>query len=164
MTVVRTIAELNAAGVGPADGLLLVFHSGEAGGGPITIQDLALTFFDVANDITFTASLPGLPTTLASTAPGASSNTGFAFGLDTLEAGLAAEFFSNPQNRIGVAATLSGSAGGINSFALTSPPAAIPEPDTLIGIATGLLLIVVRRATRARGISGLRSFKIHSSG
>jgi hypothetical protein len=150
-TGTRTIAELNAAGVESADKLLLVFHSGEPGGGPIiTIEDLALTFFDVTNDITFTASLPGLPMALDSTAPGASNNTGFAFGLDEFETGLAAEFFSNPQNRIGAAATLTGSAGGIDTFALTSPPAAVPEPGTLLGISSGLLLIAVVRVKQRR--------------
>ena len=100
-TGTRTIAQLNAAGITTSSNLLFVFHPSEPGGGPITIQDLALTFFNVATDNTFTATLPGTPMKLASTNAGSAANSGFAFRLDHFEAGLAAEFFSNPANRVG---------------------------------------------------------------
>jgi len=153
-TGTRTIAQLNAAGITASSNLLFVFHPSESGG-PITIQDLALTFFNAATDDTFTATLPGTPMDFASTSAGSAANTGFAFRLDDFEAGLAAEFFSNPANRVGGAATITGSAGGAATFSLASMravrPSAVPEPSTVLYFAAaGLVMGVSRRIGRRK--------------
>jgi len=153
-TGTRTIAQLNAAGITTSSNLLLVFHPSELGGGSITIQDLALTFFNVTTDNTFTATLPGTPMNFASTSAGSSGNTGFAFRLDDFEAGLAAEFFANPANRVGGAATITGSAGGAAAFSLASMravrPSAVPEPSTVLYFAAAGLVMGGSRRIRRR--------------
>src|SRR5205085_11424498 len=80
-TGTRTIAQLASAGINAAN-LLFVFNSGEPGGGPVTIQDLALMFFDVTTDSMFTATFLGTPLKLASTSNSSGIHAGFAFRLD----------------------------------------------------------------------------------
>jgi len=153
-TGTRTIAQLSAAGITTSSNLLFVFHPSEPGGGPITIQDLALTFFNVTTDNTFTATLPGTPMNFADTNSGSAANTGFAFRLDPFEAGLAAEFFANPASRVGGAATITGSAGGAATFSLAAMravrPSAVPEPSTAIYLVGAVFVMGVSRRIRKR--------------
>src|SRR5437762_2650685 len=84
---------------------------------------------------------------------GRAANSGFAFRLDDFEAGLAAEFFANPANRVGGAATITGSAGGAATFSLASMravhPSSVPEPGTVLYLgAAGLVMGVSLRIRR----------------
>ena len=58
-TATATVGQLQSAGVNDASNLLLVFHSGEQTGTALDLSDLAVVFFDVSTDTTFTANLPG---------------------------------------------------------------------------------------------------------
>lgn len=148
-----TIAQLGAAGILTPANLRFVFNSGEPNGGGVTFRDLALTFFDVDTDSTFTATFFGTPLNLPNTTAESGTHAGFAFRLDTLEAGFASDFFKNPNNRVGAAATLSGSAGGLDTFFLASsaPVSAIPEPASAFLVIPGLLGVgaLVRRRWRS---------------
>ena len=57
-TATHMIAELRSAGITDASKLLFVFRPDEPGGGALSLQDLALTFFDASTDASFTATLP----------------------------------------------------------------------------------------------------------
>jgi hypothetical protein len=143
-TGVRTIGELAAAGAVSAAALRFVFNSAEAAGGPLTIEELALTFFDSETGSTFTASLLGTPVDLSSTLPGSGPNSGFAFRLDTLQAGFAQEFFVNADNRVGAAVTISGSTGGRQTFFV----AAVPEPRSIVLLSSALAVLwLVKKRT-----------------
>lgn len=156
-TGTRTIAQVNAAGIGSASNLLFVLQTGEPNGLPIDIQDLAITFFDPAQDLSFTATLPGTPLHLANTAAGSAPNSGFAFRLDPLQATFAADFFGNANNRIGGAATLSGSAGGTARVFLAPTSgvgAAVPEPASIGELLSGLVLLAMVSARQLRPKNG----------
>jgi hypothetical protein len=144
-TGARTIGELAAAGVVSAAALRFAFNSGEAAGGPLTIEDLALTFFNAETGSSFTASLLGTPVGLSSTLPGSGPDRGFAFRLDALQAGFAQEFFPNADNRVGAAVTISGSSGGRQTFFV----APVPEPGSIVLLPSALavLWLVRRRLT-----------------
>jgi len=132
--------------------LLLVLNSGEPGGGALTLQDLALVFCNPTAGTTFTATLPATPLLFSSTAAG-SGQGGFAFRLDATEAAFASAFFSGSDNRAGVAATVSGSAGGLDRFvfAAGSSPTAIPEPHQLPILFSGLsAMALIRMAARRK--------------
>src|SRR5207248_92340 len=91
----------------------------------------------------FTATLPGTPLALTTTAPG-DANTGIAFKLDAFEASLANDFMAKTTNRVGVDATISGSTGAVNSFVLAAaqaPATTVPEPSVLWLAGLGLLAI-----------------------
>jgi len=140
-TGTRTIAQLGSAGITDAASLRFVFNSGEPNGGPVTIQDLALTFFDVNTDSSFTATFFGTPLPLLNTARDSGTHAGFAFRLDSTEAALASDFFRDPTNRVGAAATLSGSADGLDRFFLapSAPVSTVPEPGSALLVGAGLL-------------------------
>jgi hypothetical protein len=125
-TAPTLMSELFTAGItNPAD-LLFVLNSSEPGGGPLTIDELALTFLDETGMSGFTAMLLGTPLIVPGTGP---ANGGFAFRLDDFQAGLAASFFTNPNNRLGAAATVSGGTGGEQMFFFAPAQAQVPVPE-----------------------------------
>ena len=145
-TATATVGQLQSAGVNDASKLLLVFHSGEPTGTALDLSDLAVVFFDVSTDTTFTANLPGTPVALT-TAGSGNPSTGIAFKLDPFEAFLANGFMANMSNRVGVDATISGTTGAADSFFLAAqtPVSAVPEPGVSWLAGFGLIAISIRR-------------------
>jgi hypothetical protein len=159
----RTVAELALAGMTATDADFgVVFNMNETtGGSTVELQDLVVNFFSGAGALLFSAPYTcggcayPFPLTLNETSQGL-GNSGFLFRV-TLTDAERALFFGSPTNRIGLAATVWGTDAGAEQFYLADPslsvpldpPAAVPEPASLLLFGSGLAALVFRRM-RAR--------------
>jgi outer membrane lipoprotein SlyB len=159
-TATATVGDLHSLGVNNASDLELFVRSGEPAGTPLQLTDLALIFFDVTAGSTFTATLAGTPLAIPVAATG---NTQLVFKLDSFEASLANEFMSAGNNRVGAAATISGSTGSVNSFLLSAHmPVVVPEPGVMALAGSGLITFArlkKRRGDRRRADRNRKSAK-----
>lgn len=137
-----------------ASAFRLLFDAVEPSGNSITLTDLSVTFF-APNDgdpkITIPINTSFVPHVFDPTNPGNGKNDAiFKLNADAVTA-VQAFFAANPpitDIRVGVAATLTGSSGGPDSFsASTSTSVSVPEPASLAMVGSGLLVagIVLRR-------------------
>lgn len=151
-TQTRTLLE---TGVTSAANFGVIFNAAQPGGGLITLNDLTVTFYSVGGTVLFQAStvpttvlLPGEPFTFDPTNTG-TGNSGFLFVLDAAQQAQATALnvFANNQNVIGLAASVSSSSGGQETFFVANngnltPTAVVPEPSTYALMAAGLMGIV----------------------
>jgi hypothetical protein len=142
-------------GVTDAADLVFVFNADEPGNaGSVTVESLVLSIYsDMGGTALFTASLVA-PEFLADTQNGI-GKSGYAFGLDDLQAGMAQAFLS-PSARIGLASSLSGATGGPDTFFVTTldnggPGNEVPEPGSaaLLGLGMFGVWAIRRRGARA---------------
>jgi hypothetical protein len=115
-TLTRTLGELGSPTPGE---LRLVFNAHEPGNDSlITLDYLVLQVFSPTGAVLFTASLEGS----LDLVPGDAGigKSGFVFALS--DPGAAAAAFTDPANRIGLAATLSNVDGGFETFYLAQGP------------------------------------------
>lgn len=150
-TQTRTMAELGLSSSGQ---LRIVFNAAEDENGAITVENLVLTIYSPAGAELFNSG-PFVPVFLPNTFTGI-GNSGFVFRLDEAQAAAAAPFFA-PQNRIGLAASLSGTDAGNETFfvadveGLEASVTEIPTASTLGLVLLALLMagagvwVVVRR-------------------
>lgn len=152
-TQTRTMDEL---GLTNAAQLRLVFNANEESDGPITVDNLVLTIFAPDGTELFNSG-PFAPITFPETFTG-TGTAGFVFRLDEAQAAAANPFF-DPANRIGLAASLSETSSGNETFyvadfgGLLAPPVTeIPTASTLGLVFLALLLagagiwVVLRRS------------------
>lgn len=143
-----TFAEL---GVASASDLRLIVNLNEPDNAA-TLNSLVVNVYDPAGNTVFSGGLAA-PLELNNAAPG-QGNAGFAFKLNAIQTAELQNVYA-ANLRVGVAASLSGTAGGNETIQAVSvpanPPQAIPEPGSvaLIGFAVAPLVgIVLRRRGR----------------
>lgn len=150
-TQTRTLSDL---GITSANNLLVVFNAAEPDKEQsINLTNLQLLIFNPNGGLLFNSGLftsTSFPNTFSGT-----GNSGFVFGLDA--AGVAAAQiaafgagFGN--NRVGLAATATETAGGNETFFVANRPGSgtkIPEPETMALFGIGLLALAVSRRRRS---------------
>ena len=134
-----------------------VARRNEPAGGPITLEDLSLFFFQPDGTLFFEATLP-MAEAFASTDTGV-GNSGFLFRLDAAQQTSVLPLFAalaDPNNRVGAGMALSGADGGPETlFVINLQP--IPEPTSLLLLGSGLLgLFALFRRRRPAGESRSR--------
>jgi len=152
-THTRALSEI---GISSAADLRILFLPLEPSGGGITVNDLLVRVFSPDGTPLYTS---GPFTLLAVESPAPGHPAVFVFRLD--EAGLAGAAngaFSNPFNRIGLAATVTYAGGGPERFLAASaesldrdPPGETPEPAPAWLVGLGLLVAVAAHRSRHRG-------------
>lgn len=111
ITETRSLSEL---GLSSAFNLRLVFNYNENNTDSITIEDLVLRIFSPAGDLLF-SSEPFTPVTFPEPFSG-TGTSGFVFRLDAQQALEANQYFDDPDNRVGLAASISQSSAGPETF------------------------------------------------
>lgn len=152
-----TLAELVAGGITSAEQIGIVFNPAEPGGNSITLNYLALTFYNADGSVSATYIWSSGPDSYCCNNTG-TGGAGQLFRLDAETAALVdALWFSGANwesNRIGVSAVISDSAGSMDRFYLTQAigSAPVPEPASFVTLGSGLLALgfLLRRYTRAK--------------
>lgn len=129
-TQTRTLAQL---GITQAIDLRIVLNPVEPAGDSITLDRLVLRIFSPAGAILFESSIPA-PITFPFSTIG-TGTSGFVFRMDDADALAAAAAFANPNNRVGLSAQLSSSAGGNETFYVTNSPGLVLCPAISIAPA-----------------------------
>ena len=147
-TLTLTIGE---AGITSADSFAVFFQPSEAHNSTLALDNLVLQVFSANGTVLFTSgpflnaivvteSLPGQP-------------LGFVFRVPVEELGsVPEEIFTNPTNRIGLSATVSGASGGPERFGIIAwdtPPEPVPEPASVFLLPAALAAICLRRHARS---------------
>ena len=143
------LPSLGALGITNIGDLRIVLNAAEPAGNSITISSLALSFYGVTGITLGTFSLAA-PVTFASTLT-ATGQAGFAFGFDAEQAAAASSLLGGglANMRIGLAATLSDTTGGPDTFFVSSVSSA-PEPETYALMLAGLGVIGFMTRRRLR--------------
>jgi hypothetical protein len=153
--------------------LLVVLSLSEPAGTLVTVENLSLTLFSPTGTILFNSGNLNGAGVLDSALQG-QGDLGFAFGLDGPQAAAINPFLcmdpatpgcggvgaaSNANNRIGLSALLTNTAGGNETFSVADranvhveTPVQTPEPGTLAMLGSGImwLTLVARRQSRQR--------------
>lgn len=139
---VRTIELLMGLGIDTASELAIVYNLNETGEDPRNIlQDLSLTIYSPDGASVFTATYTGPDLDLDVVNQGTGGD-GYVFVLDAAQAAQAQVFFQ-PQNYVGMAATIDDADNGPDNFY----PLEIPEPGTALLLAIGVLAATRRQRT-----------------
>lgn len=159
---------LTAAGVTSASNFAIVFNADQPSGGPITLTGLTASFYNSTGTLLYQTagfSCPGLASAPNCTFPQTFSGigqSGFVFGLDSAQsaAATAAGVFNSANGtRVGLSASLTGSAGGPETFSLGTIPGTTgggggggsptPEPESLVlALSGGILLLSAKLLAR----------------
>lgn len=132
-----------STGVTSASNFGVIFNAVQPAGGPITVNSLTATFYRADGSVAFTAMTPtGMTYTFANTLMG-QGNSGFLFVLNaTQQAQATAAGAFAAGTRIGIGATVTGAAGGNETFFVANTGTTntvVPEPSTYALMAAGLL-------------------------
>jgi uncharacterized repeat protein (TIGR01451 family) len=130
-TLTRTAGEV---GLTDAADFRIIFNATESDSS-LTLDDVRLTVYGPTGTVLFTSGpLTGKPILFLNTQPGIGSS-GFVFKLDAAQitAANTASAFGNANNRIGLAAVISGAAGGNETFAVAKfTPVAATDADVAV--------------------------------
>ena len=146
-TQTRTLAE---AGITTGTNFALLFNPSEPGGpgNDILLTGLSVSFYNNAGSLLHTAVFTGVPMNFPVTQNGV-GNTGFMFQLNATEAGIVQTFIGLnglAGIHVGMAAAASNADATPDTFfifnANTTPIGAVPEPSTMVLMATGLIGLV----------------------
>jgi hypothetical protein len=133
---------------------VIVFNASEPAGNSIQLEQLILNLFRADGTVYYTATLDPVwvPTLFTDTSTGV-GNAGFSFRLDTTQASEVNVLGVLASDRVGVEASASLYAGGLETFSLgnASQLSGIPEPSSFLSLGLGLVslgLIGSRRRLR----------------
>lgn len=152
----RTLASL---GVTSASDLRVYFNINEPnspGAGNVILTDLEFRFFTPGGTQFFTAAYTGPDLNLLEIGPGIGTSD-YEFRLDDTQASaLQANPLFSTSVRLGLRARIEEATGGFETFfagSAASPPAAIPEPATMLLLGTGLVGLgaAVKKRRQAKG-------------
>jgi hypothetical protein len=146
------LLSISEAGILDAADLRLTFDAVEPGGNSITIERLALFFYDGVSGALLTGSaveLAPVPMTLSSTNEG-NGKPELVFRLDQTSINLLTAAGFNANTIVGMAVNFSGASGGPETFYLANQfnSEGIPEPGTWVLGATALGLLCLNRRKR----------------
>lgn len=128
ITQTRTLDEL---GLDSAFNLRVVFNYNEDNNDNVTLENLVLRIVGVDGTVLFDSG-PFDSRTFDEPFSG-TGNSGFVYRLDAQQALEANQYFDNPNNRIGLATTITGAEGGIETFFVANATAiGTPEADVSI--------------------------------
>lgn len=128
VTQTRTIGEL---GLDSAFNLRLVFNYNEDVNDNVTLENMELRIFGADGTVLFESGAFS-PNTFTEPFSG-TGNAGFVYRLDAEQALEANQYFDDPDNRIGLAATVTGAEGGIETFYVANADAIdAPEADVSV--------------------------------
>jgi hypothetical protein len=136
----RTVGEILAAGVDPTD-FGVIFNINDPGSSPnVTLNQFEVLFYDPADTLLFTAAYNGPSLNLEPVNQG-TGGSGYLFDIELTAA--EQQFFTNPENRIGLRVTtpIQSTAAGPENFYLIPAPGAA----ALLGLAG---VLAGRRRTR----------------
>jgi len=142
-TQTRTLAE---AGITTGTNFALLFNPSEPGGpgNDILLTGLSVSFYNNAGTLLHTAVFNGVPMNFPVTQNGV-GNTGFLFQLNATEAAVVQTFIGLnglAGIHVGMASALSNADGAPDTFFIfnaQTTPSSIPEPSTVMLVATGLI-------------------------
>lgn len=138
----------------------IVFNADEPAGNGITLDNLVMTIFASDGTALWNSGI-FTPVSFPSTNNGI-GNAGELFGLDAAQAAAAAGYFGDGTNRIGLMATITDAQGGHDTFFLSLAPCVgegcdggggeqeVPEPESLLLLALGLIMLHVARNRSVR--------------
>jgi hypothetical protein len=142
-TQTRTLAE---AGITTGTNFALLFNPSEPGGpgNSILLTGLSVSFYSNTGSLLHTAVFTGVPMNFPVTQNGV-GNTGFMFQLDATEAGVVQTFIGLnglAGVHVGMASAASNADGAPETFFIfnaATTPTTVPEPSTMVLLATGLI-------------------------
>jgi hypothetical protein len=150
-TQTRTIA---TTGVASAASLVILLNVNEPAGNSFEIDNVSLTIFSPTGLVLFNSgNLAGIPLTIDTSQQGQGA-LGYQLVLDSIDAAAAQAFWGNTANHLGLAATLSGTAGSNETFSIADASATglavpAPEPATFGLGAAALALIGFAKSRRS---------------
>jgi hypothetical protein len=139
-TQTRTLSE---AGITTAANFALFFNANQQSDGPITLNSVAVSFYNNAGVLLHPAMFTG-PITFNPTFPGI-GKSGFMFQLNAAEAAIVQGFINTNTAagiHVGVDAVASLTDDGPETFFIFNSTQAVPEPSTVALMATGLIGLV----------------------
>jgi PEP-CTERM motif. len=159
-TQLQPLSAAAGGGITTASDFAFIFNANQPAAGPITLSGVQVAFYNSMGGFLYessgldcSASPTGctFPTTFSGT-----GNSGFEFQLNSAQqlAATKAGAFSSASNLVGLSASVTGSAGGPETFYLVNANpgggtiSSVPEPSSILLSAAGLLLLLSSAITR----------------
>jgi hypothetical protein len=150
-TAINATRSFADAEITQASEFRLIFNAGE-NDGSITVNSLSAFFYNSLGDLYHTATLQGTPTVFFGDFNGTGAQ-GIVFGLNGAQQLIVQSQF-NAANRIGVAASLSGATGGLDTFnvSMARGDDVVPSPEPAVMALFGMGLFALGFRARRKKI------------